>query len=99
MDGFAKGQTSEFAKKKLESAEAYTVAGPGLGPVNRATLVRDPKHLGFTLARYKFVSKMLTGHKNVFEIGCNEGTGTLVVAPEVSVMNAIDFTKNHIEFC
>lgn len=33
----------------------------------------DSKRLVFLLARYKFVSKMLIGKKNVLEIGCADG--------------------------
>ena len=58
MGDFSKGSSSEFAKAKLRDSDKFVVEGPGLGPVNRATLVRDPKHLGFTLSRYKFISKM-----------------------------------------
>ena len=33
----------------------------------------DPKHLLFTLSRYKFVSKMFDGMKKILEIGCGNG--------------------------
>ena len=99
MPTFASGSSSEEAKKNLSKFEAFTVDGPGLGPINRATLVRDPKHLGFTLARYKFVSKMFKGMKSVFEVGCNEGTGTLVLGPEIEEITAVDYQKECIDFC
>ncbi len=98
-NSFTEGSSSEFAKEQLRKSDEFVVEGPSLGPVNRATLVRDPKHLGFTLARYKFISKMFKGMSSVFEVGCNEGTGTLVLAPEVKEITALDFDLGHISFC
>lgn len=91
--------SSEFAKAKLMEHSAFTVEGPGLGPINKATLMRDPKHLLFTLSRYKFVSKMLKGKPFVCEIGCHEATGSLIVAKEVGHLTAIDLQIDVINFC
>ena len=33
----------------------------------------DPKRMAFSLARYKFVSKILEGCESVFEAGCADG--------------------------
>lgn len=51
----------------------------------------DPKRLGFLLARYKFVAKMLAGLGRVAEIGCADAFGTPVVAKEVGSILATDF--------
>ena len=51
----------------------------------------DPRRLAFTLSRYKFVSKMLSGKKNVLEVGCADAFGTRVVAQEVEKVTATDF--------
>jgi len=51
----------------------------------------DPRRLLFVLARYKFVSKMLTGKQNVLEIGCGDAFGTRVVLQEVGAIKAVDF--------
>lgn len=51
----------------------------------------DPKHLGFLLARYKFVAKMLTGRRKVLEVGCADAFATRVVRQEVQQLTAIDF--------
>lgn len=93
------GSMSPLARQRLGEHEQFTVDGPGLGPVNRATLRRDPRHLGFTLARYKFVAKMLSGLEHVCEIGCHEGTGSLVVAQGVGHLTAVDVLADVIEFC
>jgi cyclopropane fatty-acyl-phospholipid synthase-like methyltransferase len=50
----------------------------------------DPKRLGFLLARYKFVAKMLAGRKDVLEIGCADGFGSRVVAQHVGSLTAVD---------
>jgi Methyltransferase domain len=54
-----------------------------LGTTHSVSFVEDPKHLGFVLARYKFVARMLQGKRNVLEVGCGDGTGARVVAPAV----------------
>jgi hypothetical protein len=32
----------------------------------------DPRRLLFSMARYKFVAKMLAGRKSVLEVGCGD---------------------------
>lgn len=51
----------------------------------------DPRRLLFILARYKFVAKMLSGRRNVLEIGCGDAFGTRLVLQEVEHLTAIDF--------
>ena len=51
----------------------------------------DPKHLLFTLSRYKFVAKMMSGKGSVLEVGCADGFGTRIVVQEVGKVTAIDF--------
>jgi 2-polyprenyl-3-methyl-5-hydroxy-6-metoxy-1,4-benzoquinol methylase len=96
---FAPGSSSDKAKAKLSEHADYTVEGPGLGAINRATLIRDPKHFLFTLSRYKFVAKILKGKMRVCEIGCHEATGSLIVAKEIGHLTALDFQSEVIEFC
>jgi cyclopropane fatty-acyl-phospholipid synthase-like methyltransferase len=62
-----------------------------LGPYTSHMWREDPKHLGFLFARYKFVSKMLTGKKEVLEIGCGDAVGTPLVAKEVGKVHCIDW--------
>jgi len=40
----------------------------------------DPRHLLFTLSRYKFVSKMFDGMNKVLEIGCGDGIWIKIAA-------------------
>jgi len=51
----------------------------------------DPKRLTFTLARYKFVAKMLAGSRHVLEVGCADAFGTRIVLQEVAKLTAVDF--------
>lgn len=52
---------------------------------------QDPKRTLFTLARYKFVAKMLSGKNHVLEVGCADAFGTRLVQQEVAHVTAIDF--------
>ncbi len=57
----------------------------------------DPKRLAFTLARYKFVAKMLDGSDSVLEAGCGDGFATRIVAQTVGAVTAVDFDPAFIE--
>jgi 2-polyprenyl-3-methyl-5-hydroxy-6-metoxy-1,4-benzoquinol methylase len=57
----------------------------------------DPRRLGFVLARYKFVAKMLVGCRRVLEVGCADAFGTRVVRQEVPGVVATDFDPVFIE--
>lgn len=67
-------------------------AGLGtLGLMTNQAWEDDPKHLLFTLSRYKFVAKMLSGAKSVLEVGCADAFGTRIVVQEVEKLMAVDF--------
>ncbi len=57
----------------------------------------DPKRLAFTLSRYKFVAKMLSGRKHVLEVGCADAFGTRIVCQEVAELTAVDFDPIFVE--
>src|ERR1700675_3261962 len=57
----------------------------------------DPKRLVFTLARYKFVGKMLDGFDSALEIGCGDAFATRIVAQSVKQVTAVDFDPSFIE--
>jgi len=61
-----------------------------MGSQTDETWERDPKHILFTLSRYKFVAKMLKHRLRVLEIGCGDGFGTPIVASMVGHVTAID---------
>jgi cyclopropane fatty-acyl-phospholipid synthase-like methyltransferase len=56
---------------------------------------RDPKHLAFTLSRYKFVSKMLQGFDDVLEIGAGDGWASEIVRKEVNNLTLSDLVGCH----
>ena len=58
---------------------------------------QDPKRTLFTLSRYKFVAKMLSGFTNVLEIGCADAFGTRIVQQSVTSVSACDFDPIFIE--
>lgn len=58
---------------------------------------QDPKRTLFTLARYKFVAKLLSGKKRVLEVGCADAFGTRLVQQEVGHVTAADFDPVFIE--
>ena len=59
--------------------------------------IKDPKRILFSLSRYKFVAKMLSGKKDVLEIGCADGFFSKVVYQEVKKLTLIDFDKVFID--
>ncbi|NJL55262.1 class I SAM-dependent methyltransferase [bacterium] len=62
-----------------------------LGLMNSVVWHQDPKRLVFTLSRYKFVAKMLSGKESVAEIGCGDGFGARIVRQEVKSLTITDY--------
>ena len=58
---------------------------------------QDPKRTLFTLARYKFVARMLGGRGHVLEVGCADAFGTRIVQQAVDKVTAVDFDPLFIE--
>lgn len=56
----------------------------------------DPRRMVFSLARYKFVAKMLEGSDRVFEAGCADGFASRIVSQSVRRLVAIDIVESHI---
>ncbi|MFH2091041.1 MAG: class I SAM-dependent methyltransferase [Pseudomonadota bacterium] len=79
----------------IESRDRY--GQQQLGLMSSDTWLTDPKRLVFVLSRYKFVAKMLTGMKNVLEVGCSDGFATRIVCQEVGRVTAIDIDPMFIE--
>lgn len=62
-----------------------------LGLMANHTWATDPKRNLFTLARYKFVSRMFEGYSSVLEVGCADAYGTRLVQQTVQNVTAVDF--------
>ena len=70
--------------------------GERLGYMTSWAWIDDPKRLAFTLARYKFVAKMLAGTGIVIEIGCGDGFGSRIVKQSVGTLIGLDFNSEFI---
>jgi hypothetical protein len=57
----------------------------------------DPKRLVFTLSRYKFVAKMLSGLASVVEVGSADAFGSRIVRQEVERLVVSDFDPLFME--
>lgn len=68
-----------------------------LGVMINESWSNDPKRTLFTLARYKFVSRMLQNREKVLEIGCADAFGTRIVQQSVGSVRAVDIDPVLIE--
>ena len=57
----------------------------------------DPKRLLFSMARYKFVAKMLNGRRHALEIGCGDAFNAPIVLQGVKKLTVTDFDPVFIE--
>lgn len=67
------------------------------GLMNNQVWHQDPKRLVFTLARYKFVAKMLKGKGTVLEVGCGDAFCSRLVQQEVGRLTVSDFDPLFLE--
>ena len=74
-----------------------TIGLASLGLMTNQIWYDDPRRLAFVLARYKFVSRMLSGCRNVGEVGCGDAFGTRIVMQEVQDVTVYDFDPVFIE--
>jgi 2-polyprenyl-3-methyl-5-hydroxy-6-metoxy-1,4-benzoquinol methylase len=57
----------------------------------------DPRQFFFSLSRYKFVSKILEGKKNVLEVGCSDGFNSRIVKQTVGCLDICDVEPKLLE--
>ena len=67
-----------------------------LGLMSQGTWELDPRRLAIMLSRYKFVSKMLSGHHSTVEIGCGDAFGSRIVLQEVAHLTVVDIEDKFI---
>ena len=89
---FKEKDTYNPLKKYVKKANEST-----LGCMYSFTWENDPKHLVFPLSRYKFISKIIEGKKNVLEVGCADGWPSRIVRQNVHKLTAIDFDPTFIK--
>lgn len=90
---------SEKKQKQLfEEASSYQFATEQivLGPWTSYSILTDPKHLGFVLARYKFASKMIREGGSTLEVGCGDGIGAPVLGAVSDTYLGIDIDERLI---
>ncbi len=90
MAGTRKSRTKEPQYEALlKHKERKGVAT--LGIMNNQVWHDDPRRLVFTLSRYKFVAKLLSGKRDVLEVGCGDAFASRIVKQEVGALTVIDF--------
>ena len=82
-------------QRELEIVKSQGLATLGL--MTNQAWHDDPKHLLFTLSRYKFVAKMLQSRKHVLEVGCADAWATRIVVQAVNNLTATDFDPLFIQ--
>jgi len=82
---------TELPTEEGQYEDLKGVGAQALGLMTGYAYATNPKRLAFTLSRYKFVAKMLTGKTSVLEIGCADAFGTPLVLQEVGALTAADF--------
>lgn len=87
------------AKKAYREGTDYQFKTPEfkLGPWTSYSLISDPKHMSFVLARYKFCAKMLEGKKTIMEIGSGDGFGLPIIAQVAKKVYAVDWDKRLLD--
>ena len=85
-------------KTAFEIASSYQFATPKieLGPWTSYSLLEDPKHMSFVLARYKFVAKMLKQNGRTLEVGCGDGFGAPIAKQHSSEYIGVDVDERLI---
>lgn len=79
--------------EKMESDNLFE-----LGPYFSIYAKTDPKHLVFTLSRYKFIMKMMKSDATVLELGCSDGLGTTLFKDKAKSITALDFDHRAIDW-
>ena len=64
-----------------------------LGLLKSREWIEDPRRFLFSQSRYKFVSKLLSGRKNVLEIGCGDAFNAPIIMQEVENLTVTDFDE------
>jgi 2-polyprenyl-3-methyl-5-hydroxy-6-metoxy-1,4-benzoquinol methylase len=68
-----------------------------LGLLKSREWIEDPRRFVFSLSRYKFVAKMLSGRKNALEIGCGDAFNAPLIMQEVKRLTVTDFDEEFIK--
>jgi cyclopropane fatty-acyl-phospholipid synthase-like methyltransferase len=86
LDAYHAGTDEQFLQEELL-----------LGPWTSYSLVHDPKHMAFVLARYKFAAKLLEGKDHVVEVGSGDGFGLPIMAQAVGKVTCLDWDERLLD--
>ncbi len=67
------------------------------GPYFSYQFLNTPRRILFTLSHYKFAAKIIGEGKDVLEVGCSEGLGTLLLAEFANKVTGVDIDKDAIK--
>lgn len=67
-----------------------------LGLLKSREWIEDPRRMLFSMSRYKFVSKLLSGRKHALEIGCGDAFNAPIIMQEVTELTVTDFCEEFI---
>ena len=78
--------------------DSYTQLAPyPVGARTSHAMRVDPRHLLFSLSRYKFCAKMLEGKERVLEAGCGDAFGAPIMLQAVRSLHCVDIEPQVIE--
>ncbi|MDD2707171.1 MAG: class I SAM-dependent methyltransferase [Verrucomicrobiae bacterium] len=91
-------------KNLLDEKEVWTRFGKEqkvvepfpIGPHFSYQLRHTPRHVLFTLARYKFAARLIGPRKTILELGCSDGLGTYYLAETAQSVCGVDFDEEAI---
>lgn len=67
-----------------------------LGPHTSFHLMSTPRHILFSLSRYKFAAKMIGEDKAILELGCGDGFGSIILSEFAKDFTGVDFDEEMI---
>jgi 2-polyprenyl-3-methyl-5-hydroxy-6-metoxy-1,4-benzoquinol methylase len=69
-----------------------------VGPHFSFQFRHSPRHVLFSLARYKFALKMIGTDKDILELGCSDGLGTYYLAEFAKRAHGVDFDEDSVSW-
>ncbi|MEW6102618.1 MAG: class I SAM-dependent methyltransferase [bacterium] len=69
-----------------------------LGPHTSFQLKFSPRHILFSLSRYKFAAKMIGENKTILELGCGDGFGSITLSEFAKSFTGVDFDEEMIRW-
>jgi cyclopropane fatty-acyl-phospholipid synthase-like methyltransferase len=89
----AQVQTYQTPVYDLVNAKGFTQ----MGSFASYTWYDDPRHLLFSMARYKFCAKMFEGKGKILEVGCGDAFGLPIMLQTVERIHGIDNEPTIVE--